>query len=102
MEHIADHFASGRTLENSRPDFRVLEDMRNKGCISDEDFKHCFRYTERPYVDGLRPYDWLPEEIIEKNRATEEKANRVVVNMSREEARERRRKKSAVFGTKKP
>lgn len=88
MNHIADHFEMNRTIEKSRPDFRVIEDMFNKGCISEEDYKHCFAYSERPPCDGLRPHDYIPEEHKKKQRAAEEQANRVVVTESRQERRE--------------
>lgn len=101
MNHVADHFVNGSILENSRPDFRVLEDMRNKSLLSEEDFIHCFRYTERPPVDGLCPHDYIPEEIKEKRRAAEEKANRIIVTVSREERQRYRGKKPAVARSKK-
>lgn len=88
MDHIADHFEMNRTIEKSRPDFRVIEDMFNKGCISEEDYKHCFAYSERPPCDGLRPHDYIPEEHKKKQRAAHEQANRVVVKESRQESRE--------------
>jgi hypothetical protein len=97
MNHIADHFEMNKTIENSRPDFSVIEDMWKKGCISEEDYKHCFAYTERPPCDGLRPHDYIPEEVKKKQRA----ANRVFVTESRQEVRDRARgKRPAGLGSK--
>jgi hypothetical protein len=95
MEHIANHFDSGRTLERSRPDFGVIRDMRIKGCISKEDFAHAMNHTERPLVDTLRPYNYVPKELKEKERIDNDRANRVIVTDSRHE---RRRGKKQVRG----
>jgi hypothetical protein len=78
MHHIADHLKYNWTIESSRPDFRVIEDLWRKGCISEEDYKHCFDYTERPPYDSLHPYDSVPEYFKARLRA-EVMANCVVV-----------------------
>jgi hypothetical protein len=91
MNHIANHFENNWTIEMGRPDFRVIEDMRNKGSISEEDYKHAFEYTERPACDGLRPHDYIPEEIEKKQRAAYDQANRVPVRESRQDIRDRQR-----------
>jgi hypothetical protein len=98
MNHIADHFENNRTIERSRPDFRVIEDMWKKGCISEEDYKHCFQYTERPPCDSLRPHDYIPEEIRKKQEAAFDQANRLPVPESRQEVRDRARGKRPAFG----
>jgi hypothetical protein len=89
MQHIADHFEMGWTIEDSRPDFKVLEDMANKERLSWARYKDCALGTERPSVDGLRPYDWEPEEVVEKRLAHERAENQVVVTDSRRELRNR-------------
>jgi hypothetical protein len=102
MNHIADHFEMNRTIEKSRPDFHVIEDMWEKGCISEEDYKHCFAHTERPPCDGVRPLDYIPEDIKKKPRPAYGQANRVVVTEPRQEARDRARGKlQAGVGSKK-
>jgi hypothetical protein len=101
MNHIADHFVNGWSLDNSRPDFRVLEDMRNKGCLSDHDFKQMTRYTERPPVDGLFPQDEIPDEIKEKRKRDENRANCVIVKVSRQERERHRGKMPPVARSKK-
>jgi hypothetical protein len=85
MSHIAYHFQMGMPIEDSRPDFSVINDMRNKGLLSDEDYYRCARGCERPPVDGLRPHDWEPEEKKAKREADAEKANRIPVPLSRQE-----------------
>jgi hypothetical protein len=93
MNHIAEHFEMNWTIERSRPDFRVIEDMCNKGCLSEEDYKHCFEYTERPACDGLRAPDYIPEEIKKKQKAAYEQENRIPIHESRQELRDRQRGK---------
>jgi hypothetical protein len=64
------------------PDFGVIRDVWNRGHISEKDYTSCFSYDERPPCEGLRPYDYVPEEMKKK----QETANRVVVTESRREA----------------
>jgi hypothetical protein len=87
MSHIADHFETGEPIENSRPDFYVINDMWKKGFMSEDDHDKCMRGSERPRVDGLMPLDWEPEEIKAKREAKAEKGNRIPVTLSREEKR---------------
>lgn len=91
MNHIADHFEMGCELRWSRPDFGVIRDMYMKGRISKEDFDHAMSHTERPYVDGLRPHDYIPPEIQAKRDAEERRLNTLLVN-SRQEDRQRSRR----------
>jgi len=99
MNHIADHFENGWTMEGSRPDFRVIEDMWIKGCIPDRVYQHIFKHTERPPCDGLKPHDYIPKEVLKKQEA----ANRVPVPESRREIRDwQRSRRSAVVGSKRP
>ena len=90
MPHIADHFRFGWTIDTSRPTFAVFRHMHDNGCISAEDYAHCMNYTERPFVDGLRPADYIPREIIEKEEIAWQRDNRVIVTETREEKRRRR------------
>jgi len=102
MNHIANHFEDNWTIEMSRPDFGVIKDMRNKGWISEEDYKHASKHTERPACDGLRPYNYIPKEIEKKQRAAYDQANRVPVRESRQEIRDRQRGiRQPVVGSKK-
>jgi len=64
--------------------------MRDNGCISAEDYAHCMNYTERPFVDGLCPADYILREIIEKEVIARQRDNRVIVTETREEKRLRR------------
>jgi hypothetical protein len=53
MEHIADHFEDGWTLEESQPDLGVLAEMQSRGCLSVEGSEDWARYPEAP--PGLQP-----------------------------------------------
>lgn len=102
MNHIAEHFEMYKTIEQSRPDFHVIKDMWKKGCISEEDYKLCIEYTERPPCDGLRPSNYIPEEIEKKQKAAYDRVNRVPIRESRQEVRDRQRGKGpSVVGPKK-
>ncbi|KAF8856423.1 hypothetical protein BDZ45DRAFT_476350 [Acephala macrosclerotiorum] len=52
MYHVAEHFENGQTYEDLRPDFFVVEHMRENGLLSEEDFKFAMHITERPKCDG--------------------------------------------------
>ena len=79
MNHIAGHFESGCAIESSRPEFGVIRDMREKGVITEADYKYCMEYTERPQCNSLRPHDYVPKEIKEKHQAAYYRENRVVI-----------------------
>jgi hypothetical protein len=85
MSHIAGHFEKGMTIERSRPDFYVINDMNEKGLLSKHNYDRCVGGCERPPVDGLRPHDWEPEERKAKREAEAEKANCILVPVSRQE-----------------
>lgn len=48
MFHVAEHFENGKTYDDLRPDFFVVEHMRKNGLLSEEDFKLAMEFTERP------------------------------------------------------
>jgi hypothetical protein len=98
MHHIAGHFENRRLLDDCRPDFQVWKDMWNEGCLSNVPASTFEEYmknnTERPYVEGLQPHDWVPPEVKQKAKVERRIANRVVVD-TRLEERERRRARQA-------
>lgn len=61
MDHIHDHFRGGELAATARPDFFVLNHMQMHGLISREKHDHLTTYSERPFVDGLRPRGWEPD-----------------------------------------
>ena len=48
MRHITNHYRCLERFEHSGPDFFVIEYMRKKRIISEEDYKWATRHTERP------------------------------------------------------
>jgi hypothetical protein len=70
--------------------------------MSEEDYKLASAHTERPECDGLRPHNYIPEEIEKKLKAAYDQTNRVPVRESRQEIRNRQRGiRQAVVGPKK-
>jgi hypothetical protein len=85
MRHIANHFKSGCTMKRSRPDFRVIKDMWQKGLISERTYEKLFQHTEKPPCDGLQHHDYVPKEIKKKHNATYDRKNRIIVTERRRE-----------------
>lgn len=99
LEHVKEHFESGTTVESLRPDFKVLEYLRDKGIITEDDYAFfCRDGSERPKVSGLIPLDSVPEEIMAKKRAEEAASNRVIVT----DPRRRRDQQRSPRGKKAP
>jgi len=48
MEHILTHYKSLEPLENSRPDFHVIDHLWSIGNISRHDYEEAISYSERP------------------------------------------------------
>ena len=72
-------------MKRSRPDFGVIDDMWQKGVIPEKIYEFVLQFTERPPCDGLRPHDYVPEEIKKKHNATYDRKNRIVVTERRRE-----------------
>lgn len=79
LDHINEHFRDGRALDR-RPDFRVLEYLRDKRMITEDGYDFFCRGSERPKVPGLIPLDCEPKEIIAKKREKEAASNRIIVS----------------------
>jgi hypothetical protein len=101
MNHIADHFEMNRTIEQSRPDFRVLEeDMWNEGWDSENDCRHGFRYHERPPCDCLGPDDYISDKMKRQRAADEEENHAPLLETSRKSRNRQRGKKPTVSKSK--
>jgi len=81
------HFAEGKTMEDSRPDYRLLDYLNESGLMSDGCYQRAIRYTERPVVKG---YQLLPlgSEIPGRKRGE----SRADHDLQREERHRRRGK----------
>jgi len=66
MSHIYQHYVDGDAHDNSRPDFRLLSYLNEKGLISPENYQHAIKYTERPYCPGLVADDFETPEMKNK------------------------------------
>jgi hypothetical protein len=102
FNHTFHHLINGQNIASSRPIFATLKYLYEYGRMSKEDFDHCMNYTERPTVDGLRPYDYEPSEITKKKESDQWRANSLVLDDRRErraftkyQQRERKEKSSS-------
>ncbi|KAF4631778.1 hypothetical protein G7Y89_g6351 [Cudoniella acicularis] len=68
MMHIGGHFYNRRQLgaDHPRPDYFLLDHMRNIGILSVKDYEDLVQYTERPYCDNLYPLGFVPPETKER------------------------------------
>lgn len=107
LKHTYDHLENGKRLDDRRPDFRVLRDLREKGVLSADDYDHLCTGTERPPMGTsgathrLMPLDWEPPETVSKRTAAAAAANRVPVPEPRRERRDRRQRPRTTAGEKK-
>jgi len=91
LSHIYDHFVNGKTLNERRPDFRVLRDLWRKGQMSDDVYHIlCDLGSERPPVEGLKPLDWEPEEVVSKRIRELNDSNCDIIVESQRQVRDRR------------
>jgi hypothetical protein len=86
MLHIGDHFRHQVRQDSARPDFLVIEYMRKKHLISQEDYAWATRYTERHHCDGLVPLGYMPPEL----RRKEEKSKELPHDLEKEDRHRRR------------
>ena len=89
MDHIHDHFRDGLLFECARPDFFVLKHMSRHGLLSREKHDYLTAFSERPLVDGLKPFGWEPDE----RKVKRERGLRVEHDLNKE--RRSRRKMAA-------
>jgi len=74
MRHITNHYRGFEQFEHTRPDFFVIEYMREKRIISSEHWKRVTNYTERMVCDGLIDFGHKTSESRRKEgRALEER-----------------------------
>lgn len=80
MQHIGDHLENGKTIEQSRPDFALFKHLWHHGLLSETEYQHIISYTERPPVENLRPYNWVPKEVLERRNKDFETRNGVIID----------------------
>ncbi|CAJ2514243.1 Uu.00g023620.m01.CDS01 [Anthostomella pinea] len=63
IRHIRDHFLNeGKTVEQIRPDFHMLEHLNRHGLITKAAYTKARRYCEVPRVSGIYAPGYVPEE----------------------------------------
>lgn len=55
MYHIAGHIMRRGSAHGMKPDYFVLDYLRDIGVLKQDDYEYQVSYTERPYCDGLLP-----------------------------------------------
>jgi hypothetical protein len=68
MLHIGGHLEALIPSEHIRPDFWVIEHMRDHRLISLEDYAHAIKWTERPHCGDTYSLDYETPEMIEKKK----------------------------------
>ncbi|CAJ2511588.1 Uu.00g072130.m01.CDS01 [Anthostomella pinea] len=89
MWHIRDHIMEeGKTAEQIRPDFHMLEHLDRHGLITKAVYTRAKRWREKvPPVTGIYAPGYVPEE----RRVENERRNRVLVDHDKEDRHHRRR-----------
>lgn len=88
MLHIGSHLETFASSETIRPDYFVIEHMREHGLISGEDYDHALKGTERPHCAYLYSLDYEPQDMeMRRERALQQPHN------MRSEDKQRRKEK---------
>lgn len=96
MIHIADHLDDGYTInDHARPDFALIRHLYSEGIITPRLYESLQEGNERPRLDGIRPYNYIPESMRQKQRMQEESENRIIIKEPRRSRHERYSKNSA-------
>jgi hypothetical protein len=92
MHHIADHFEDGYPIEHARPDFALLDHLRDNSLITNEQYENAIKSQEGIFVEGLRPLGYIPEQTrFQKHFSVIE--NWIIHDIDKEERKWRRKGK---------
>jgi hypothetical protein len=73
MLHIGNHLQALDPYIKTRPDYFVLDYLREINLITPEDYNDAIGYTERPPCDGLVPYNFETTRMkLNKDRSRQE------------------------------
>ena len=86
MIHVAAHLEELTPSKYIRPDFEVIEHMREHGLISKDDYAYALKGTERPYCANTYPLDYELPGMQEK----EQRELQAPYDMRNEERQRRR------------
>ena len=94
MLHIGAHYAGGMLYEQWRPDYFVIDYMRQNALLSHRDYEQAIKYTaaERPDYDGLVAVRHKTKEM----RRKEEKSLEQRHNLDREKRQMKREKGTGI------
>ncbi|KAI0130855.1 hypothetical protein F4814DRAFT_145590 [Daldinia grandis] len=91
MWHIRDHFADGKTTDDIRPDFHMLEHLHRYNIIAEEDYIKCKRWNDLPCrreeMKHVRSRNFVSPEMEARNQRSQLAAVDIVKD-------ERQRKKA--------
>ena len=73
--HITGHLADGKTLEDVRPDYFLIDYMRNLGLVTQHDYACAVSFTERPFCIGLVPLGYETDEMKRRKARWEPEDN---------------------------
>ncbi|KAI0843455.1 hypothetical protein F5Y06DRAFT_4401 [Hypoxylon sp. FL0890] len=92
MEHIRDHIAEGKTAHDMRPDFHMLDHLRQHRLISEATFNQARRWHESLLRPEHMRHVYRPNYVPPERRRQQERQNMVLIDQSKEE---RQRKKNS-------
>ncbi|OTA79948.1 hypothetical protein M434DRAFT_17920 [Hypoxylon sp. CO27-5] len=94
MEHIREHIAEGKTANDIRPDFHMIDHLRRYRLISEATYNQVKRWHEvslRPeHMRHVYPHDYIPPE---RRTTQQERSNRLAIEFPKEERQRKREKK---------
>ncbi|KAL3422423.1 hypothetical protein PVAG01_06579 [Phlyctema vagabunda] len=86
MLHIREHFIDSSSSPRFRPDFWVLDFLRQIGHMTQEEYDYLNTYDERPYMENVHPLGYQPPQVAKKAY----KQSKVPHDMAKEEREWRR------------
>ncbi|KAI1397776.1 hypothetical protein F4819DRAFT_63101 [Hypoxylon fuscum] len=92
MYHIREHIANGKTANDIRPDFPMLEHLLRHNLISEGRYNEYRRYNEVPCPRSQMSHIYPPGYVPPERQQERERASRVIIDSEKEERRRRRHK----------
>ncbi|KAF4635285.1 hypothetical protein G7Y89_g2801 [Cudoniella acicularis] len=95
MLHIGGHFFNHRELGTShpRPDYFLLDYLRDKGFLRVEVYEDLISYIERPHCDDLYPLGFKTPEMIQK-KARSSRESLEICDLKEEKRAQRKKRRS--------
>ncbi|KAI0142376.1 hypothetical protein F4776DRAFT_503703 [Hypoxylon sp. NC0597] len=94
MEHIRDHIVSeGKTANDIRPDFHMLDHLRQHGLIPETTYHQVRRWHEPSLPPENMRHVYRRDYIPPERRVQQEFSNRVLIDHSKEERQRKKERK---------